>query len=566
MITKVSDLKYERYTIESGRAAFARFENAAKDAKCADEVLSARDEFIAEMKHYSTATSLCNCRFTLNTRDSFYSAEVDYYDENNPEFSDLLSKYAAIMLDSPFASEMKQKINPRIYQMFEVQRKSFSPVIIEDSKRENALVTEYSKLMSEMKFSFRGKEMPLSTLRGHLSSPDRETRREAAESIGRGLMENSTELDRIFDELVRVRTEIARKMGYSDFVELGYYRMGRIDYNREMIEKFRENVLSDIVPVVSKIKRGVAKELGISGIMFYDNDTYTGGDSPDPILDMKGILNEAQVMYDKMSPITGEFMKNMMLAEAFDCESRDGKWGGGYCTEFADYKQPFILANFNGTAADIDVITHEFGHALASKFVFDGGDSELGIGGMETAECHSMSMEFLAWPYMESFFGKNADLYKYKHMLDALSFIPYGVIVDEFQHEIYSHPEYSPEERKAIYRKLEEKYRPYMSYEGIPYLDEGTRWQYQMHIYESPFYYIDYCLAQTVAFGFLIKSLENYPEAFQSYLSFTRRGGTVSFQKLIADAGLSSPFESGALSKLAKKLLELQSTLSEKLN
>ena len=513
------------------------------------------------MRHYRTASALSYCRFTLNTRDAFYQGEVEYYDEVGPEFSDLLTRYAGAMLDSPFRTELERRLNPRIFRMFEVQRRAFSPLVIEECKKENALVTEYSKFMSEMTFSYKEKELPLSVVRGDLSDSDRAVRRAACEAIGKGLQKNAEQLDRIYDELVRLRTVIAQKMGYRNFVELGYYRMGRMDYDAGMVRRFRENVARDLVAVVSRIKREIGEKLGLDRFMFYDNEVYTAGKSPRPILDSAGIFRAAQEMYDEMHPIAGAFMREMIEAEAFDCEAREGKWGGGYCTGFPDFRQPFILANFNGTSGDIDVITHEFGHALAAHFVFTEGDEELDVGGMETAECHSMSMEFLADKYMERFFGKEANAYRLKHMLDALSFIPYGVIVDEFQHEIYEHPEYTPEERKRVYRELEAKYRPYLSFEGIPYLEEGTRWQYQMHIYESPFYYIDYCLAQTVAFGFLIKADRDYEQALADYIAFARQGGQRAFPALVAEAGIVSPFENGALAGIADEVLRIAEKL-----
>lgn len=560
-MTKVRDLPYERYTLEAAQRAYSEFEAAATRAKSVDEVIEAREKYKTELRHFVTANALAYCRFTLNTKDEFYKGEMDYYDEVGPEFSAIGIKVADLMLSSPYRSELEARLNPRVYKEYEMSKKAFSPAIIEESKKENALVTEYAKLMSEMKFEYRGEVMPLSMLRGHLSDSDREVRRETAEAIGRGLSENSAELDRIFDELVKVRTEMARKMGYKDYVELGYYRMQRIDYDKEMVRSFRENVAKDLVPVISDIKRAVAKEMGWERVMFYDNDTYIKGEAPNPVLDADGIFREALSMYQDMSPETGSFMKSMLDAEAFDVESRDGKWGGGYCTAFADFKQPFILANFNGTSDDIDVITHEFGHALADHFMFTEGDEEVGVGGMETAECHSMSMEFFAYPYMQAFCGDRAEVYKLKHMLDSLSFIPYGVIVDEFQHIVYENPDYTPEERNAAYRALEEKYRPYMSYEGIEYLELGTRWQYQMHIYERPFYYIDYCLAQTVALGFFIKSLSDYGKAFSEYLNFARCGGRKPFAELVRGAGLKSPFEEGALAELATRIKAAESDI-----
>ncbi len=556
MKTKVKDLAYKRYTIEEGRLAFEKFAAAMREAKCEGCVIAAREAFLNEMDHYSTAASLSNCRFTLDTRDEFYQAEMAYYDEVGPEFSDIITKYADLMLNSKFREALEKKLGKKLFLEYEVQKKSFSPIVVEECKKENALVTEYSKFMSEMTFLYNGERVPLTVLRGKLTDSDRRVRKAAAEAIGKGLSENSKELDRIYDELVKIRTEIARKMGYKNFVELGYYRMGRTGYGREMVESFRANVARDLVPAVAALKSKIAKKLGLDKIMFYDNDVYTVGEEPKPVLDVKGIFDTAEEMYYDISTVTGDFMHSMREAEAFDVESREGKWGGGYCTAFPDYKQPFILANFNGTASDLDVITHEFGHALASHFVFNGGDRELGIGGMETAECHSMSMEFFAYPYAEKFCGDLAQKYKLKHLLSALSFIPYGVIVDEFQHEVYEHPEYTPEERKALYRRLEEKYRPYISYEDIPYLCEGTRWQYQMHIYESPFYYIDYCLAQTVAFGFFVKSQENFRAAVDAYLEFVKKGGTEPFEQLVEEAGITSPFKDGALSDVVIKILK----------
>lgn len=313
---------------------------------------------------------------------------------------------------------------------------------------------------------------------------------------------------------------------------------------------------------MSDIKKKVASLLGISDMKFYDDPVYVSGETPAPKLDKDGIFEAAQEMYDGMSDEIGAFMKSMREAEAFDVISRDGKWGGGYCTQFPKEKQAFILANFNGSADDIDVITHEFGHAFASRNVFEYGDEELGVGGMETAECHSMSMEFLCWPGMDRFFA-SPDKYRFSHLCSALSFIPYGVIVDEFQHVVYEHPEYTPAQRDEVYLELEKKYRPYMTFDGIPYLEKGTRWQYQMHIFESPFYYIDYCLAQTVSLWFLKMSREDYAVALERYVNLSRTGGTKPFEELLRDAGIPSPFAPGSLGSLAEKCVDIANGLEK---
>ena len=559
---KVYEIPYKRYTIEEGRAAFGAFKASCESAKCADDVIRAREAFLAEMKNYEEAASLSNCRFTLDTRDEFYQAEMGYYDENGPLFSELFTAYADLMLSSPFRAELESKLGSRRFKFFEIAKKSFSPEIIDDMQKENAVVTEYSKFMSELVFDYDGEKMPLAVLRGKLSDSDREVRKKAAYAVGKGLEGAEAQLDDIYDRLVKIRDTMAKKLGFENFIELGYYRMNRVDYNAEMVATFRENVKKYIVPCVTELKKSIAEELGIDTLMFYDDPIYVKGEVPRPKLNNDEIFVEAQKMYDEMSEHLGSFMRSMVENEAFDVLSRDGKWGGGYCTCFPKEEQPFILANFNGTSGDVDVITHEFGHAFAAKNVFTYGDEELGVGGMETAECHSMSMEFLCHKGMDRFFSE-PDKYRYSHLCGALSFIPYGVIVDEFQHIAYEHPEYTPEERKAAYRELEKKYRPYLSFEGIPYLEKGTRWQYQMHIYETPFYYIDYCLAQTVALSFFKKSKEDYEGALKSYIEFARKGGTKPFGELLADADIPSPFADGSLEGVAKKAIETAEKLKK---
>ncbi len=561
---KVSEIPYRRYTLEEGQEAFAAVCALLKNATGAADVLQARRQMLQIEEEYATAASLSHCRFTLNTRDAFYQGEVAYYDEVGPHFQEMMTTYASLMLDTPFRAAVEPEIGTRVFRSYEIARKAFSPEIIEECQQENALTTAYSKFMSELPFTYEGETMPLSVLRGKLEDSDRAVRRAAAEAIGRGLEANREQLDDIYDQLVKVRDRMARKMGYRNFVELGYYRMGRMDYDAAMVRTFRENVARDLVPAVCHVKEQLAQELGITDFKYYDDAVYGAGETVRPHVDTDGIFRAAREMYQDMDPEVGRFMEEMCEAEAFDVLSRDGKWGGGYCTSFPKYKQPFILANFNGSCGDIDVITHEFGHALAAHCVFCGGDPELDVGGMETAECHSMSMEFFAWRYMEKFFEEEANKYRRNHLLSALSFIPYGVIVDEFQHNVYEHPEYTPAQRKEMYLALEKKYRPYLTFDGIPYLEEGTRWQYQMHIYESPFYYIDYCLAQTVAIYFLLASQKDYTAAFQRYLEFVRAGGTLSFGELISRAGLSSPFTEGGLSTMAQEVVALADSLKEK--
>ncbi len=551
---KVSELEYRRVTIEWMRQEITDIVRQIESAESVEDVLAARKRYIALSEEYSTAASLSYMRYTINTVDEFYLQEKDYYDEISPEVSNLDLTYNTALMNSRFRSELEQRLSPLLFRSMENSMKSMSPTIVEDMIEENKLISEYSKLMAGMEFTFRGETMSRAQLMGYAADDDRETRKECYEVLGTTLARHGEQLDRIFDDLVHVRDRMAKKMGYRNFVELGYYRMNRLCYNQEMVRSFRENVRRDFVPVVARLRTEAAQRLGIDRFMLYDLGVIVPGGDPKPF-GAKEIFTAAKEMYHRMSDETAEFIDMMLENEAFDVEARKNKWGGGYCTEFVKYRQPFILANFNGTTDDVDTMVHEVGHALNSYLIMDNEYAvELNCGGMETAETHSMSMEFFAWPYMEQFFGEKADAYRYRHALDSLSFIPYGTMVDAFQHIVYENPSMTPAERNNAWLQLEREFRPFLSTEGMPYLEKGTRWQYQMHIYETPFYYIDYCLAQTAAFQFLLASLENYKEAFAKYMNLSRQGGEKAWDLLLQEAGFRSPFEEGALREVADKM------------
>ena len=563
---KVSELAYQRLSLEEFAAEIQEIIAQVKGASSAQEVMAARNRCNDLYIRLETAQALSYMRYSINTADEFYLAEKDYYDEMGPQAQNYLLEYTRAMLETPFRKELEEsgQIIPLVFRSFEVELKSMSPEIIEDMIEENKLVSQYSQMMAAMEFEFRGEKLPRPMLMKFAKSPDRATRKEAYEVLGNTLKAHSQELDGIFHQLVQVRDRMARKMGYQNFVELGYYRMGRLCYGPEEVKKFRDNVRRDIVPVVSRLRTEVGKRLGVDKLMIYDYDLIFPQGDPDPKGGKKEIFAAAKAMYHDMSKETGEFFDFMLETDAFDVESRKNKWGGGYCTSFMAYHQPFILANFNGTSGDVDVVTHEAGHAFAdyttahNKYVV-----ELNVGGMETAETHSMSMEFFAWPYMEHFFGEDAERYKFMHLLDALSFLPYGTIVDDFQRQVYENPQWTPEERKAAWRKLEAEFRPHITFDGVPYLEEGTRWQYQMHIYETPFYYIDYCLAQTAALQFLLESRKDYKDAFERYVRLLSQGGEKVFTDLLREAGLKSPFEEGALKEVAQEIEALLKRLEE---
>lgn len=552
---KVCEMPYEHIEFAELEKSMREIIEGIKSSKNVEEILEWRKKYLIIATNYATQLSLCYIRYSCNTADEFYVKEKDYLDEVDPQIGNLMMEYNLALLNSPFRAELEKELSPVLFKHMEVQAKAMSPEIIEDMVEENKIVSEYSKLMAGMEFEFRGEKLSRAALAGYFKSDDRETRKEAYTVMGTVMNGYAAELDDIFDRLVKVRTKMAKKLGYKDFVELGYYRMERVCYNKEDIETFRKNVFESIVPVVSRLRSENAKNLGIDKYMVYDNDIIISGGDPKPSGSKEDIFNSAKEMYHEMSEDSAKFIDLMLENDAFDVESRKNKWGGGFCDYIALYRQPFILANFNGSAGDVDVVTHEAGHAFNAYLIADNKFAlEINCGGMETAETHSMSMEFFAWKYIQKFFGDNATKYKYMHALDAFSFIPYGTIVDYFQHIVYENPEMTPAERNNTWKELFAKFLPHINIEGVPFIEDGRRWQYQMHIYESPFYYIDYCLAQTAAFGFLLASLENYDDAFARYIRLMKQGGEQYYNLLLEEANIPSPFKDGALKELAEKV------------
>jgi len=393
-----------------------------------------------------------------------------------------------------------------------------------------------------------------------LRSTDRNIRERASNSRWQFFVEHADALDRIFDELVKTRQRIAIKLGFENFIPVGYLRMMRSDYNAEMVANFREQVREQIVPMAVALKQKQAKRLGLPALKYYDEPLSFKSGNATPKGTPEWIIENGKKMYAELSDETATFFNFMLDNELMDLVAKKGKAGGGYCTYISGFKSPFIFSNFNGTSADIDVLTHEVGHAFQVYMSRGFETAEYYWPTSDGAEIHSMSMEYFAYPWMDNFFNGEADKYRYSHLVDSLLFLPYGVAVDEFQHGIYAHPEWTPDERKTFWSSLEKKYQPYKDYDGNKFLMQGGFWQTQAHIYQSPFYYIDYTLAQICAFQFWLKARQDNKSAFKDYVKLCKAGGSKSFLELVDYAGLRSPFQKETVSEI---VYEINHYLSE---
>ncbi|SHE14511.1 oligoendopeptidase F [Chlamydia abortus] len=544
---KFSELVYRRPDLEQMEQRFKELLGEMNAAKSFTEQDRAMTAIVKLRNEFETLKEIAAIRHSIDTDDAFYKAEQDYMDEVGPIMDEHVTEYYRALVHSAFREELEHKYGKQLFRIAELSLKTFHPSVIEDLQRENKLATEYGVLIASAKIPFEGEERTLAQLAPFAMSTDRDMRRRASEAKYQFLAENERELDRIFDDLVQVRTKIAKKLGFAGFIELGYARMLRTDYNEEMVAVFRNQVLEHIVPVATKLKERQRERIGVERLRYYDEDFSFKSGNPAPQGDADWILENGARMYAELSPETDEFFTRMVDSGLMDLLSRKGKQSGGYCTFLNDYKMPFIFANFNGTSDDIGVLTHEAGHAFQAYESRDLDMPEYRFPTFEAAEIHSMSMEFITWPWMELFFREETEKYKFAHLEGALLFIPYGVAVDEFQHFVYGNPEATPDERKRAWRDIERKYLPHRDYSGNDYLERGGFWQKQSHIYQAPFYYIDYTLAQICALQFWQRMTTDRESAWQDYMKICKAGGSLSFTEIVELAGLVSPFEAGCV-------------------
>ena len=552
---KFSEIEYVRPGFDVVKTQLIRMSG---EFACASDYQAANDLFVSVDKlkrHVESMETLASIRHSIDTRDAYYDEEVKLWNKMGPELMEYIQNWNKALCESPFRPQFEQEYGEVIFRNMELEMKCFDPVIIPQMQEENDLTMEYEKLLASAQIPFRGENYTIPQMDLFKNDEDDETRLEAWKAEGIWYRENQEKLDGIYDRLVSLRHEMSQKLGLADYVEMGYYRMTRNCYDRNDVEKFRNAVQKYLVPVADEIRRDQAKRLGMEYPMsFADCALMFRSGNARPVGSADDILEAGRRFYDALSPETSEFFNMMMDRELLDVLSKEGKEGGGYCTSIYDYYVPFIFANFNGTRDDVETVTHEAGHAFADWTNRHRVPMETIWPTMEGCEVHSMSMEFFAWKSAEDFFGADARKFLYSHLAGALLFIPYGTMVDHFQHIVYEHPELTPAERHGEWKRLLGIYMPWLRLDGdIPFYSEGMGWQRQHHIYSSPFYYIDYCMAQTVALEFWAMMQEDYDKAWEHYMAYTRQGGSRVFTELLAHAGMESPFEPETLQKVCRK-------------
>lgn len=560
---KFDQIPYERVEIDKYEAEFNSLLDELKNASNIDEASKAMTEIYAKRVEFDTSLELSYIRYTLDTGDSAQEEEANLVQSYQPRVIDLVNEYYKAINSSSLKAEIENKWGGHLLKIAEYAVSGFDPKIIEEKKIENKLASDYMKLKGTAEIEFNGEKLNLPGLRKYTVSEDREVRK-AAHSARQDFFYNNREsFDKNLDELIKVRQKMAEKMGHKNFIALGYKWMSRLDYDQEMVESFRKQIVEEIVPLTRKLRARQLKRLAYEKLEDYDLRFHFLSGNPEPKGTPEEILMKAKKMYAELSPETDTFFNYMLDYNLMDVINRPGKADAGYCWSVSKYKHPFIFANFNGTAGDVDVLTHEAGHAFQFFESRNYDVLEYRETSADAAEIHSMSMEFLTYPWMQSFFEEDTDKYYFSHLNGCLLFLPYGCAVDHFQHILYEKPEMTPDERAATWKEMEALYMPDWPGNAHPNLESGRFFTSQGHIFESPFYYIDYVLAQICAFQFWIKARNNREAAWADYLKLCQAGGTGSFLELVELAGLESPFKDGTVKKVTSEISDYLDSIDD---
>ncbi len=559
------DYLYTRLDIEKEEKEFLVLLEEFKGAKSFDIAYDLLSKINEKTNDWQTSFQLAHIRNSRNIYNEFYAKEKEFVNDVSPRVTSLKNKYYKALLASKFRKELEKEFGEHLFTLLEYSLKVFSDDVIDLLKEENRLSNEYTKLKTSAKILFDGKENNLSQMSFYLEHEDRSIRKKALIEWMKFFEENEEEFDEIYDKLVHVRDAMAKKLGYENFVQLGYDRMKRSDYTYKDVKVFREEVQRYLVPLATSLYQKQAERIGIEDFKYYDEPFKFKNGNPLPKGNKEWMVQKAEKMYYDLSDETGEFFSLMIEKDLLDLSARKGKVGGGYCTYLSKFKEPFIFSNFNGTSYNAKVLTHEAGHAFQKYLSRAYKVFEYLVPTYELAEVHSIGMEFLTRPFMEEFFEEDADKYRFSHLDRSIKFIPYGTCVDEFQHFVYENPDVTPKERKAEWRRLEEKYFPHRDYDGMDFLLRGGLWFKQMHIFLKPFYYIDYALAQLSAMQLWIQSKEDKKSTWNNYMKLCAIGGSKPFLEAIESANIKNPFKHGTVKEVVEHLTMYVDALDDRI-
>lgn len=547
---KFKDIQYTRPDCEAFQKLAEDNAEKIKNAVSYSEAKKVFLEFDKAESEFFDMANIAYIRHTIDTSDEFYDKENEFLNEKTPELMPSLLAFSNAVYDSRFKPDFVAEFGEQMFAEIELRRKSFSEKNIPLLQKEARLCNEYEKIIASADILFDGKHLNLYGIMSYFENPDRNVRHDAAKAYSKFYESNEENFERIWDELVKVRTEMGKNLGFENYIPLGYMNQGRTAYDEKDVAAFREQVREELVPFCAKLYEAQAKRIGVDKVKAYDEAYLFNDGNAVPVGDDDFLIEQAREMYHDMSKETGEFVDFMLGHDLLDVKNKPKKASTGYMTGLNSIKAPFVFSCFNHTTGDVQVLTHEFGHAFAGYMAMRNQPvSTYYSESTDIAEIHSMSMEQFAYPYAEKFFGDKADKFRFSHLQEALTFVPFGVAVDEYQHIVYANPELTPKQRTAEWKKLEEKYMPWREYDDIDFFAKGGWWYHKIHIFLYPFYYINYTLTTMGAMEFKKKMHEDKESAWKDYLNLCKVGGSLGYKETLKYANLSLPFEKGSVKR-----------------
>lgn len=548
---KFKDLEFPKPDLQSYEDMNKDYIRRIEDATDGNDVLEIIFEHSELSRRYKDLLEISFIRQSMDTTDEEVQEQRRWVYEHMPFFDKATVDFNETVYNSRFRDFIEEKLGPMFFVKMDLEKKVFCEDNISLNQKEAELADEYQRLMASYQVEIEGETRNFLTLQKLFSHEDREVRRKAFKYFSDFMAQNEKRLEEIWDELIKIRTQIGKNLGYENYLPVAYLKRGRLDYGNEEVANFRKQVLEEIVPFCSRLYEAQRRRLGLDQIMAYDEDIMFPDGNANPAGDRDYMMETLIDMMDDLSPETSEFINFMVDHELMDCDIRPGKAAREYATMILSKKAPFIFSFFDGSAKALKNLVGELGHSFATyrssrkqpidSYYYSSAD---------IMEIHVMSMTQFSNRYAEDFFEDDADKYQFFNLQDLMTFIPFGTAVDEFQHICYENPDLTPEERNTEWHKLEEKYMPWRKYdEDDEFMARGGYWYHKPHIFLYPLYYIEYCFATVNSMEMYKKYIARPGTAWQEYLDLTDMGGSKSYTKTLALANLTPPYKDGAVAK-----------------
>lgn len=409
--------------------------------------------------------------------------------------------------------------------------------------KERELSNQYGAIVGNITVDFDGERKTLQQLLVYLKEPDRDLRERAWRKRYEGIWSKREELNHLFDELKELRIQQAKNAGFDNYRDYMHRLKGRFEYTPQDLFEFHEAVEKEVIPFLKERIERRKKKLGIDSVRPWDTSVDVDGRVLKPFKTIDEFVEKAIKILKKVHPLFGERLELMKNSGLLDLENRKGKAPGGYNYPLLETGAPFIFMNAVGQSADVRTILHESGHAMHTFETVNIPISFYRPNRMEIAELASMSMELLTLDHWNEFYKDEEDFKKAKieELENAVFFLPWCMTVDAFQHWIYTNPNHTPKERDEYFAYLMERFNPGVDWINLD-AEKMTRWMFQLHIFEVPFYYIEYGIAQLGALAIYKRYLEDPGKAVEDYIEFLKTGYSLPLDKVYEKAGIKLDF------------------------